>query len=76
MAGQKMIKNKDILDRFYRKLIKQERFSYRQALTIYEALHKEAISLKRINSQNIMEGLETALKIARAVNGLAQCSKN
>jgi len=65
-----MIRNKPKLDKFHRKLIKEENVSYKKALSIYEALHKEAISLGIINSENILEGLEVDLRIAKAINGL------
>jgi len=63
-----MIKNKPKLDKFHRKLIKEENLSYKKALSIYEALHREAVSLGIINSENILEGLEVDLRIARAIN--------
>ena len=65
-----MIQNRIKLNKFYRKLIKEENISYKEALGIYEALHKEAVSLGVINSENILEGLEVDLKIAKAINGL------
>ena len=65
-----MVKNKDKLKKFYQKLIEQENISHKEALSIYEALHKEAVSLGAINSENILEGLEIDLKIAKAINGL------
>ena len=64
-----MIRNKAKLNNFYRKLIEQEDISYKEAL-IYEALHREAVSLGIINSENILEGLEVDLRIAKAINGL------
>ena len=65
-----MIRNKAKLNDFYRKLIEQEDISYKKALSIYEALHKEAVSLGVISSENILEGLEVDLRIAKTVNGL------
>lgn len=65
-----MIRNKPKLDKFHQKLIKEENLSYKKALSIYEALHKEAVSLGIINSENILEGLEVDLGIAKAINGL------
>ena len=65
-----MVRNKKKLDKFYQKLIKEENISHREALSIYEALHKEAVSLGIINSKNILEGLEIDLRIAKAINGL------
>ena len=66
-----MVKNKRKLDKFYQKLIEQENISHKKALSIYEALHKEAVSLGIINSKNVLEGLEIDLRIAKAINGLA-----
>ena len=65
-----MIRNNAKLRKFYRKIIREERFSYAAALSIYESLHNEAVSLGVINSGNIMEGLEVDKRIAAAVNGV------
>ena len=65
-----MIRNKRKLNKFYRKLDAEENLSYKKALAIYEALHKEAVSLGVINSENILGGLEVDLRIAKAINGL------
>jgi len=65
-----MIRNKPKLDKFHRKLIKEESLSYKKALSIYEALHREAVSLGIINSEKNLEGLEVDLRIAKTVNGL------
>jgi len=65
-----MIRNRHKLNKFYQKIIKEENLSHKKALFIYEALHKEAVSLGIINSENILEGLEVDLRIAKTVNGL------
>jgi predicted RNase H-related nuclease YkuK (DUF458 family) len=65
-----MIRNRHKLNKFHQKLIKEENISYKKALSIYEALHKEAVSLGVISSENILEGLEVDLRIAKTVNGL------
>ncbi len=65
-----MMRNKPKLDKFHRKLIKEENLSYKKALAIYEALHKEAVSLGIISSENILEGLDVDLRIAKTINGL------
>ncbi len=65
-----MIRNRHKLNKFHRKLIEEENLSYKKALSIYEALHKEAVSLGVINSEKILEGLEVDLRIAKTVNGL------
>ena len=65
-----MIRNKLKLNKFYQKLIEEENISPKKALSIYEALHMEAVSLGIINSENILEGFEVELRIAKAINGL------
>ena len=67
-----MITNNPELNKFYRKLIEQENISHKQALSIYEAMHAEAVSLGIISSKNILEGLEVDLRIARAINRLSR----
>ncbi len=63
-----MIQNRHKLDEFYRKLDAEENLSYKEALAIYEMLHKEAVSLGVINSENILDGLEVDIRIAKAIN--------
>jgi hypothetical protein len=63
-----MVRNKKKLNKFYQALLRKENMSYRQALRIYEALHKEAVSLGIINSKNILDGLETDIKVAKTIN--------
>ncbi len=66
-----MIKYKDKLISFYKNLIRKERISYRKALSIYESLHKEALSLGVITTKDIQEGLEIDIRIAKTLNSLA-----
>jgi len=63
-----MIQNRHKLDELQRKLDAEENLSYKEALAIYEMLHKEAVSLGVINSENILDGLEVDLRIAKAIN--------
>ena len=63
-----MIRNRHKLDEFQRKLDAEENLSYKEALAVYEMLHKEAISLGAINSENILDGFEVDLRIAKAIN--------
>ena len=66
-----MLKNKTRWNAFQRKLLKNERLSYREALHIYEALHNEAVALGIISSKNILDGFEIDIKIAKALHRLA-----
>jgi len=63
-----MIQNRRKLREFQRKLDAGENLSYQEALAIYEMLHKEAVSLGAIDSENILDGLEVDLRIAKAIN--------
>lgn len=63
-----MIQNGHRLDEFYRKLDAEENLSYHEALAIYEMLREEAVSLGAWSSENILDGLEANLRIARAIN--------
>ena len=70
-----MVKNKRKLHKFYLKLEAEEKLSYRQAVRIYDALHKEAVALGAISHENIWDGFEVDLRISRAINGLARDRK-
>jgi hypothetical protein len=70
-----MIKNKRKLDEFYRKLDKEEKLSYKEALRIYDALHKEAVALGAISHENVWDGFEVDLRIAKAVNEVGRGRK-
>ena len=65
-----MIRNGHKLEEFQRRLDAEENLSYQEALAIYEMLHKEAVSLGAISSENMLDGLEVDLRIAKAVNSV------
>jgi hypothetical protein len=44
-----MIRNKHKLDNFYRQLAAKDNLSYKEAVWIYDALHKEAVALGAIS---------------------------
>lgn len=62
-----MTKNSTILKKFHRDSLCQEKFSYPQALKIFEGMFQEAKSLGVINPQNMLEGLEVDFRIAKAL---------
>jgi len=68
-----MVKNKHKLNKFYRRLMEKENISHKEALRIYDALHKEAVALGAISHENIWDGFEVDLRIAKAINGLPSC---
>ena len=65
-----MIKNKKKLTNFNNNLIRKEKLSRKQALAVYESMHREALALGVINSKNILEGIEVDIRLARALNKL------
>lgn len=70
-----MIKNKHKLNEFYRELEAKEKLSHKEALAICSALYKEAVALGAISHENIWDGFEVDLRIARAINGLGRNGK-
>ncbi|MCJ7778686.1 MAG: hypothetical protein MUP16_10270 [Sedimentisphaerales bacterium] len=70
-----MIKNSRKLDNFYRQLAAKENLSYKEALRIYDALHKEAVVLGAISHENIWEGFEVDLRITKAMGRLKRARK-
>jgi hypothetical protein len=44
--------------------------SYEEALAAYEALFEEAAALGAINSENVMDGFEVDIRIAKALNAM------
>lgn len=65
-----MIKNATKLKKFERSLIIKKKLSYREALKVYETMHREAVRLGIINSKNILDGIEVDIRIAKALNSL------
>lgn len=63
-----MIQNGHKLEELQRRLNAEESFSYQEALAIYDMLYNEAVSLGAISSENMLDGLEVDLRIARAIN--------
>lgn len=65
-----MIKSKAKLEEFDQKLLATENLPYKKKLAIYDALFKEAVSLGIFNEDNILDGIEVDIRIAKAINGL------
>jgi hypothetical protein len=63
-----MIGNGHELGEFQRRLDAEEDLSHQEALVIYEMRHKEAVSVGAVSSENMLDGLEVDLRIARAIN--------
>ena len=63
-----MIRDAEILDRFEKELIKNERPDYFKALKIFEALWKEGVNLGVLPLKDPLEDIETDIRIARILN--------
>jgi hypothetical protein len=70
-----MIKNKKKLAEFEKRLMEAEDLTYDQKFKLFDELFKEAVSLGVFNDENIMEGIEVDIRIARALNGLGHGKK-
>jgi hypothetical protein len=71
----KMMRRTPRLDEFYRELNRKEDLSHEEALRIYEALHEEAVALGAISHENIWDGFEIDLRIAKAMQELERIRK-
>lgn len=56
-----MIKDVKELERFEREELKKERFTYKEALKIFEAMWQEGITLGVLPPKDPMEGIEPIL---------------
>jgi len=65
-----LIKNPRILNNLERKVIKEEKLSFSEALAIFEAMWKEGMTLGVIPPKDPLEGIETDIRIARILNCL------
>jgi len=65
-----MITNRDKLNEFERELARKENLSHKEALALYDMLYKEAVTLGAISHENIWDGFETVLRVARAMRSL------
>ena len=63
-----MIKDLNLWKNFEKLFLKKEQLSYKNSLKIFEALWREAVSLKVLPPKNPLEGIETDLRIARILN--------
>lgn len=65
-----MIRNPRILNNLERKVMKEEKLSFSEALAIFEAMWKEGMTLGVIPPKDPLEGVETDIRIARILNCL------
>lgn len=65
-----MIINTDLLKEFERNQMLRQDITFADALVIFENLRQEAVLLGALNSENVLDGLDVNIRIAKAINGL------
>lgn len=65
-----MTKKRTKLEDFDEELRKVENSPYLEKLAVYSKLYQEAVSLGIFNDDNILDGIEVDIKIAKAINSL------
>ena len=70
IEGADMIKDPEKFRNFEIKLLKKKTVDIVQKYTILEAMYKEAVMLGVFPLKNPMEGVENAIKVAKAVNSV------
>lgn len=63
-----MIQASNLLNRFEQAQIKRERLTYAEALRLFESMWREARLLKIVPPQNLLEGIESDIRLARILN--------
>lgn len=65
-----MIKNSKFLRKFEMDFIRKNKLNYKQNMAIFEAMYEEANLVLKHKARNPTEGLETIIKIAKAINSV------
>lgn len=63
-----MMKNPEYFRKFESSFISKQKLSYEKALKMFESMWEECISLGVLPAKNLLEGLETDIKVARILN--------
>jgi hypothetical protein len=69
-----VIKDVKELERFEREELRKERFTYKEALKIFEAMWQEGITLGVLPPKDPMEGIETDIRVASILNSCLKSS--
>jgi hypothetical protein len=63
-----MIKNRKLLERFEAELARKQRKNLKRNLKILDGLYAEAVALGAFPLRDPLDGIETDIKVAKAVN--------
>lgn len=69
-----MIKNREVLQKFEDKRVKQEKTDLLKNILIVEALYQEAISLGVFPLKDPLSGIEIDIKMAKVLNSVPSTS--
>jgi len=65
-----MVKNPQVLNELERKIIREDKLSFNDALALFEAMWKEGVNLGVLPPRDPLEGIEVDKRIARILNCL------
>ena len=63
-----MISKHRLLDAFEIRLIRQTKADYHENLKIFTALYQEAIAVGALPPENLLDGIEVDIRLAKALN--------
>jgi len=63
-----MIRDNEYLKRFNRKFSEKELISLDEKFALMDSMHSWAVEMGAFSEENIMEGIETDIKMARVIN--------
>jgi hypothetical protein len=70
-----MIKNKKLLERFEKKLIKKEKINIEKNFRIFEEMIKFAKDIKRFSQKDWKKDIENDIRYARVINGIKKTNR-
>jgi len=66
-----MIKNPGLLQKFEDELIQQEKADFLKNIRLVDAMYREAVSLGIFPLKDVLDGVETDIKIAEVINSVS-----
>ncbi|MFZ8830601.1 MAG: hypothetical protein ACO2OY_00310 [Thermodesulfobacteriaceae bacterium] len=70
-----MIKNKKLLERFEKELIKKEKINIEKNFRIFEEMIKFAKDINRFSQKDWKKDIENDIRYARAINGIKKTNR-
>jgi hypothetical protein len=70
-----MIKNKKLLERFEKELLKKEKINIEKNFRIFEEMIKFAKDIKRFSQKDWNKDIENDIRYARVINGIKKTNR-